>query len=88
MNKFDYFFNDYISMKSAPPGFVTKVMTQLDALLYKPGSTIVKKNNVIDELVLISEGRCDLIGYFTDRKGRDKKILITHLPQGSWYGDF
>ena len=75
-------------MKSAPQGFVTKVMTQLDALLYKPGSTIVKRDEEIDELVLISKGRCDLMGFFTDRKGRDKTVLITRLPQGSWYGDF
>ena len=79
-------------MKMAPEGFMIKILTQLDALLYKPGDVIIRNNDEVDELVVIGKGSCDLFGYYKVKDAfneeNDKKVLISRLPRQSWFGDF
>ena len=48
---------------------------------------IIKQDSHVDDLIVVAQGKLDLFGFYTHR-GQNRKMLILHLPEQSWYGDF
>lgn len=63
------------------------MLTHLDSAIYEPGKVIVAENQKVKELVVVASGKLNLYGFYQHRKER-YKMLILHLPEQSWYGDF
>ena len=66
---------------------MTSVLTNLDSFMYEPGAVIVEENSKVTDLVVAASGKLNLYGFYTHRKN-ELKVLIVHLPEQSWYGDF
>ena len=56
MKTFDFFFNDYITDKMAPDGFIEKVLTRLDSTLYKPLEVVIYNDQKVNELIIVGKG--------------------------------
>ena len=83
-----FFFEDYVERQKAPPGFVTKIMTHLDATVYSKGDFIVRNGDTVDALYFFIQGRGQLKGTLV-RDGHDpESILVCNLVEGSWFGDY
>ena len=40
------------------------------------------------DLLLISQGKATIYGFYEDTEGNVVKATLLHLPEKSWYGDF
>ena len=64
------------------------VLSNLRSTLYSPGSVIIPFFTDVNEMVIISEGKCNLFGLFSQSEEEQRKVKLVSLPEGSWFGDF
>ena len=84
---FEFFFEDFGGKNKASDAFMIQILTHLDSSLYSPGKIICDENQYVDQLVVVGQGKLNMYGYY-EHRGERKKMMILHLPEQSWYGDF
>jgi hypothetical protein len=63
LSTFEYFFEDFSGMIKAPDAYMVGVLCNLDSTIYKPGDTIIRHKAMVEELIVIHRGRCNLVGF-------------------------
>ena len=60
------------------------ILGNLDSSLYKPGDIILEQSTKVENLIMVSKGKCNLYGFFPDQT----KVMVVGLSERSWYGDY
>lgn len=89
-----FFLQDFANEWKAPEGFAISLLTNLESSLYLPGEQIVCPGDMVKQLILIVDGKCNLYGRLgrTSQMGKsddgEKRIFLAQLPKLSWMGEF
>ena len=63
-------------------------MVNLDSSLYDFGASLVQKGEMLDDLIFIVEGKCDLYGVHKMPNGEKFRQKVVRLKKGAWFGDY
>ncbi len=59
--KFYYFFNDIQGKNFAPQEFIRKIFSQLDCMVFVPGSRIISQGEYVTKIYFLHEGGIHIV---------------------------